>query len=211
MTRRILITAIVLFAVRVLAAETNSTVAEAEEKYTQAIENRTADILKILDLGDTNKIARVHDAIIAQYRALNAWHEANDAKLKAARQDTNAVAQIRASLKTLHDQFLARLAENLSAGQIEAVKDKMTYGKVQFTFQGYVTQYPHLSEAQQQKILALLKEAREEAMDGGSAQEKTAVFQRYKGKINNYLAKEGVHPESKKTKTTDPVSTNPSR
>jgi hypothetical protein len=37
----------------------------------------------------------------------------------------------------------------------------------------------------------LLKEAREEAMDGGSSQEKDAVFGRYKGKINNYLSKQG--------------------
>jgi hypothetical protein len=30
-------------------------------------------------------------------------------------------------------------------------------------------------------------------MDGGSAAEKTAVFQHYKGKINNYLSKQGIH------------------
>jgi hypothetical protein len=60
-----------------------------------------------------------------------------------------------------------------------------------------------LPEANRQKILELLKEAREEAMDGGSAEEKTAVFQRYKGKINNYLSKEGIHPPAKKAKTTN--------
>ena len=117
--------------------------------------------------------------------------------LKAARGDTNAVAQIRSSLQVLHDNFLVKLGENLSPQQVEQVKDKMTYGKVQFTFAGYVAQYSDLSEANKQKILELLKEAREEAMDGGSAAEKTAVFQRYKGKINNYLSKQGIHPEKK--------------
>ncbi len=178
---------------------------EVEAKYTKAIEGRTAEILKILALTDTNKAANVHDIVIAQYRALNAWHDANDAKLKAARSDSNAVAQIHASLKAIHDQFLDRLAENLTPAQIEQVKDKMTYGKVQFTYNGYLTQYPNLSDANKQKILELLKEAREEAVDGGSAAEKTAVFQRYKGKINNYLAKEGIHSPQKSPARTNAV------
>ena len=104
---------------------------------------------------------------------------------------------IRASLKTLHDNFLSSLAENLTPAQIEKVKDKLTYGKVQFTFAGYLAAYPQLSEANQQKILELLKQAREEAMDGGSAAEKTAAFQKCKGKINNYLSQQGIHPEKK--------------
>jgi Spy/CpxP family protein refolding chaperone len=188
----------VLFVLSAAAADTNAASSDAEAKYTKAIEGRTADILKILDLGDTNKITKVHDAIIAQYRALNAWHNENDAKLKTKKSDTNAVAQIRAMLKVLHEKFLAALAENLSPEQVEKVKDKMTYGKVQFTFNGYVSQYPNLSNENQNEILRMLKDAREEAMDGGSADEKTAVFQRYKGKINNYLSKQGIHAEKKK-------------
>jgi hypothetical protein len=139
--------AVALFSTVTFAAETNSTPEQAEAKYTAAIEGRTADILKILALSDTNKAAKVHGIIIAQYRALNAWHNENDAKLKAAKSDTNAVAQIRASLKTIHDDFISRLAEDLTPEQIEKIKDKMTYGKVQFTFAGYLAQYPNLSEA----------------------------------------------------------------
>ena len=180
------------------AVETNATPEQAEAKYTAAIEGRTADILKILALTDAGKAAKVHDTIIAQYRALKAWHEENDAKLKAAKADTNATAQIRTSLKSLHGKFVAALAENLSPEEIEKVKDKLTYGKVQFTFNGYLAAYPHLAEEHKAEVLRLLKEAREDAMDGGSAEEKTAVFQRYKGKINNYLSKQGVHPEKKK-------------
>ena len=191
------IAAVAMLSFAAFAAETNSTPEQAEAKYTAAIEGRTADILKILALADGDKTAKVHDAIIAQYRALKAWHDENDAKLKASAKDTNAVAQIRSSLKTIHDAFLARLSESLTPEQIEQVKDKMTYGKVQFTFAGYVAAYPNLTDEHKQKILELLKQAREEAMDGGSAEEKTAVFQRYKGKINNYLSKQGLHAEKK--------------
>ncbi len=203
MMTKILIAAFAFLSRRHVCAETNLTPQEAEAKYSQAIEGRTAEILKILALSNTNKIARVHDIIIAQYRALNTWHEVNDAMLKGARKDTNSIARIRSSLKTLHNDFLAKLGEHLSKEQVDQVKDKMTYGKVQFTFNGYLTQYPDLSEVHRQKILELLKEAREEAMDGGSAEEKTAVFQQYKGKINNYLSKEGIHPPPKKAAATN--------
>ncbi|HSY19855.1 MAG TPA: DUF3826 domain-containing protein [Candidatus Acidoferrales bacterium] len=190
-------------------AGTNSPADQVEANYTKSIEGRTADILKILALADTNKAMHVHDAVMAQYRSLRAWHDENDAKLKAAKADTNAMAQIRGSLKVIHDAFLAKLAEDLSPAQVEQVKDKMTYGKVQFTFNGYLSAYPNLAGEHQQKILEILKQAREEAMDGGSADEKTAIFQKAKGKINNYLSKQGVQSEKKK-KTSGPATNAPS-
>ena len=180
--------------------DTNLPPEQVAASYTKAIEGRTDGVLKALALTNAAAGAKVHDAVIAQYRALKAWHEANDAQLKAAKGDANAVGAIRASLKILHNGFLAKLGEVLTPAQVETVKDKLTYGKVQFTFGGYVAQYPALTEEQKQKVLELLKEAREEAMDGGSADEKTAVFQRYKGKINNYLSKQGLHPAKAKLK-----------
>jgi len=200
MKKIILFAAAAFISLAGIAAETNSTPEQAEANYTRVINGRADDIVKLLGLSDTNQVANVHAIIVAQYRALNAWHEANDPRLKAAKSDANAAGEIRVSLKRLHDEFLSKLAAaDLTSDQIEKVKDKMTYGKVQFTYKGYVTQYPNLTAEQKDKILDLLKEAREEAMDGGSSQEKTAIFQRYKGRINNYLSKQGLHPEKKKT------------
>ena len=34
--------------------------------------------------------------------------------------------------------------------------------------------------------------AREKAIDGGSADEKSAIFKKYKGRINNYLSTQGI-------------------
>ena len=180
------------------AAVADSSPEQAEANYTKAIEGRTADILKVLALTDEKKAGHVHDAVMDQYRSLRAWHDENDARLKAAKSDTNAVAQIRVSLKSVHEAFLNKLAADLSPEQVEQVKDKMTYGKVQFTYAGYLAAYPDLAEEHKQKIMELLKQAREEAMDGGSAEEKTAVFQKSKGKINNYLSRQGIHPEKRK-------------
>jgi hypothetical protein len=163
--------------------------AQVEASYTLAIEKRAADILAVLDLKDGAKSKRVHDLVIAQYRALRDWHDANDAKLKGA--STNQVQEIKSSLKALHDRFIAGLSAELTPGQVEKVKDKMTYSKVQVTYNGYCEMLPSLTEPQKAKILDWLKEAREEAMDGGSAEEKSYIFNKYKGRINNYLSREG--------------------
>jgi len=198
MKKLILFTLLAMFSASVWAADTNATSAALEAKYTAYIEGRTTEILKVLALSDANQAAKVHDLVLAQYRALRSWHDENDARLKAARADTNAMARIRGSLKVLHEHFLSALAETLSPEQIELVKDKLTYGKVQFTLAGYVAQYPNLSVENQAEIVRMLKDAREEAMDGGSAAEKSAVFQRYKGRINNYLSKQGLRTEKSK-------------
>jgi hypothetical protein len=186
------ITFSLLAASAVAQAETNAVPDEAEANYANAIEGRTEDILKILSLDDTNKAAKVHITILAQYRALRAWHDENDPKLKSAAKDTNAVAQVQSSLKMLHEQFISKLSENLLPAQVDQVKDKMVYGKVQVTYNAYCEIIPNLTDVQKAKIMEFLKAAREEAMDCGSSKEKDAVFKKFKGRIANFLAKEGV-------------------
>jgi hypothetical protein len=183
-----------------VAAETNAapgSAADAEAAYTKVINERVAKIVAPLKPEDSARSNRVHALLVAQYRALRDWHEANDASRKKAAGDE--LAKINASLRTLHDAFLAGLSAELTPEQVESVKDGMTYGKVQFTFQGYLVEYPDLTEAQQQKVLELLQEARELAMDGGSSEEKSAIFNKYKGKINNWLSAQGVVGKKKKT------------
>jgi hypothetical protein len=166
---------------------------QTQADYNNTIERRTDDILKPLHLTDPARTARVHEAVVAQYRALKSWHGENDARLKSLARDTNAVAEIRGSLKVIHDRFLAQLAADLTPAQVDQVKDQMVYNKVQVTYDAYCAIIPTLTAPQKAHILAVLQEAREEAMDGGSVNEKSAVFKKYKGRIANYLAKEGVN------------------
>lgn len=190
----LLITLAVFAAVPAMADEALDVIAalNVDTNYSKTIESRTEDIVKPLNLGDPAKEARVHDVIVNQYRVLKAWHTVNDPKLKAAGSDTNAQAQIRASLKVIHDQYLAKLAQDLTQDQVDQVKDKMVYGKVQVTYKAYCDIIPDLTNAQKAHILEVLKEAREEGIDGANVKEKDAIFKKYKGRISNYLAKQGV-------------------
>ena len=61
----------------------------------------------------------------------------------------------------------------------------------QLPYAGYNDMLPNLTEAQKEYIYNALVEAREHAMDGGSSKEKHAWFGKYKGRINNYLSKQG--------------------
>jgi hypothetical protein len=67
----------------------------------------------------------------------------------------------------------------------------MTYGVLPVTYRAYLAQVPNLTDAQKERIMAFLVEARELAMDGGTSEEKHQWFRKYKGKINNYLSAEG--------------------
>jgi hypothetical protein len=196
-TNRAIIVAVALaagFVLPLCAADTNhakpeKSVADAEAAYTRTIEKRAADVLAALEVKDPAKAAKVQDILIAQYRALRDWHDANDAKRKGATGDQ--AQQLNASLKALHDKFVSGLSAELTANQVEKVKDKMTYNKVKVTFDAYCHNVPNLTEPQKQKVLGMLKEAREEAMDAGSSDEKNKIFRKFKGRINNYLSKEG--------------------
>jgi Protein of unknown function (DUF3826) len=163
---------------------------DTEAAYTAKLEQRAGDILSALALPDAAQSEKVKNILISHYRALRDWHAANDAKLKIA--DEATAAPIRATLKVLHDAFLKSLSDaGLSDALVETVKDRMVYGKVQVTYNAYLQQNPDLTDAHKAQILAWLKEARELAMDGGSSEEKSAIFNKFKGRINNYLSKEG--------------------
>jgi Spy/CpxP family protein refolding chaperone len=188
------------FAANGKPANTKLSPQQTEANYTKAIEGRTAGILKALALTNTNKAARVHDIIMAQYRALNA----NDARLQASPKDTNLLAQVHQERKVLHAEFISKLSAVLTPKQVDIVKDKMTYDIVEVTYNAYLHMYPDLTDAEKKQIMAWLIEARESAMDGGSSKEKHAIFGKYKGRINNYLSKAGYDTKTGKKKSASP-------
>ena len=169
---------------------------DPEAAYTAAITKRANDILAVLKLDDPAKADRVRDILVNQYRSLRAIHDSRDDKLKSLpKDDKPAVEQVRAEaaakLKPLHESFLSKLAVELTPEQVTAVKDKMTYNKVQVTFKAYTSYLPQMTDEERGKVLAWLEEAREEAIDGGRSEEKSKIFDKYKGRINNFLASRG--------------------
>ncbi len=194
---------------------------DLEAYYTSLIEKRTEEILAPLALNDAAKSNEVYEIIIRQYRVMRARDVLIDAQLEATGKDdnyANRVGLLEADSKALHDYFFERLSKLLTPEQVDKVKDKMTYNKVKVTYDAYNSIVPGLTDADKAKIMDLLKEAREKAVDGGSASEKSSIFQVYKDQINDYLnahghdvAKAYKEWEGKQAlaKKTDASSTNP--
>jgi hypothetical protein len=167
---------------------------DLEAYYTSLIEKRTEEILTPLALTDSAKSNEVYDIIIHQYRVMRARDMLIDAQLEAIGKDdsyANRAGMLEAESKPLHDYFFGRLSKLLTPEQIDKIKDRMTYNKVKVTSDAYNQIIPGLTESDKAKIAELLKEAREKAVDGGSASEKSAIFQVYKDQINDYLNAHG--------------------
>ena len=76
--------------------------------------------------------------------------------------------------------------------------ESKTGNKVKVTYDAYCAIVPDLTDSDKAKVLEELKLAREEAMDGGNAPEKSYIFGQYKDKINAYLDAHG-HDVAKST------------
>jgi hypothetical protein len=203
-----------VFAPSLVQAQTNTAApaVNAADKEQATLEKHIKPVLAALKLEDPAKTARVHDLLAEQFKALQAWHAANDAQIKplwndfnkarSAQNVTNANAAlakidgIYATFKPQHDKFLSDLSAVLSPEQVESVKDALTINKVKVTYDVYLQIFPTLTEAQKTVVLEDLKSAREQAIDCEAMTEKSAFFKKYKILIeDDYLTAQGYDPK----------------
>ena len=175
-----------------------------DPKYVESIVNRSQKIVDKLGLTDAKVAEDVCNVIANRYFELNDIYEIRDAKVKAVKESgltgdaknealKAAENEKDAALYRSHFAFPASLSLFLNEEQIEAVKDGITYGVVKVTYEATLDMIPSLKEEEKVQIYAWLVEAREFAMDAENSNKKHAAFGKYKGRINNYLAKRGYN------------------
>lgn len=175
-----------------------------DPKYVESIVNRSQKIVDKLGLTDVKAAEDVCNIIANRYFELNDIYEIRDAKVKNVKESgltgdaknealKAAENEKDAALYRSHFAFPASLSLFLNEEQIEAVKDGMTYGVVKVTYEATLDMIPSLKEEEKVQIYAWLVEAREFAMDAENSNKKHAAFGKYKGRINNYLAKRGYN------------------
>jgi hypothetical protein len=173
-----------------------------DDGYAKIARERADKIVGSLNLAEAPRAERVRALIAAQYQELHDAHARRDQAVATAKQagadkaalvaaTTKANTVTEAAVAALHTAYLQHLGAELSPAQIEQVKDGMTYGVLPLTFRVYQEMFPQLTTAQRDQIRAWLVEAREHAMDAGTAKEKHAWFGKYKGRINNFLSAAG--------------------
>ena len=175
-----------------------------DPKYVESIVNRSQKIVDKLGLTDVKVAEDVCNIIANRYFELNDIYEIRDAKVKTVKESgltgdaknealKAAENEKDAALYRSHFAFPTSLSLFLNEEQIEAVKDGMTYGVVKVTYEATLDMIPSLKEEEKVQIYAWLVEAREFAMDAENSNKKHAAFGKYKGRINNYLAKRGYN------------------
>ena len=173
-----------------------------DPQYVESIVKRSQKIVDKLGLTDVKVAEDVRNVIANRYFELNDIYEVRDAKVKkikesglsgAAKDDALKAAEYEkdAALYRSHFAYPANLSLFLDEKQIEVVKDGMTYGVVKVTYDTTIDMIPSLKEEEKAQIYAWLIEAREFALDAENSDKKHAAFGKYKGRINNYLAKRG--------------------
>ncbi len=169
--------------------------------YVESIVKRSQKIVDKLELKDPVVAKEVTTIIANRYFKLNDIYEERDAKVKQAKETMTGEAKeiaVKAAenvkdakLYRCHFEFPAALSLYLEPQQVDAVKDGMTYGVLMVTYNSHIDMIPTLKEEEKAQIMAWLVEAREFAIDAENSNKKHAAFGKYKGRINNYLAKRG--------------------
>ncbi|ANH80260.1 hypothetical protein A8C56_04005 [Niabella ginsenosidivorans] len=198
------------FAVSLNAQSSAGNMNGEEAAYRKTINERAYKIVAPLGLKDSATFYKVQAVVAKQYfdlRDLDAGNATAIKAVKSTKEDPAAMAQQlkageekrNAMVEKLHADYLKRLSEWLNAGQIDVIKNGMTYNVLPLTYKGYLEMIPRLTTEERKFIMDALVEAREHAMDAGTSEKKHAWFGKYKGRINNYLSKRGydMNKESK--------------
>jgi hypothetical protein len=139
-----------------------------------ALEKRVAEIVAALQLNDAAKESRVREILTIDLRTVRDSHNAGFAPAQSVRVNLNR-----------------GLEAELTAEQVETVKNKLTVNKVPVTLKAYHQILPDLTAEEDSKIQELLKQAREDCLDVKNPDEMARIFKPYKTQIETYLIAQG--------------------
>ena len=166
-----------------------------------AIVKKAASWVASLGLNDPAKIERLTTVIATHLNAVRNWNNDHPYTTVPAGIDPatgrplsemdRQIIAVSAMPRTTHDSLMNGLRKDLPPEQVDAILDKYTMGKVQFTFNGYKAIVPGLTPAEDSVILSNLGQAREQAVDYKNSKEISAIFEIYKTKNEQYLNANG--------------------
>jgi len=154
-----------------------------------------------VNLTDAAKKSAVENVIAIHLTTIRDWHNDHPSSTvpdginpvtgnKLSDLDKQIIADS-AMPSTVHQALMDGLRKNLTPDQVETILDKYTIGKVDFTMKGYKAIVTDLTADEETKILAFLKQAREQAVDYKNMKQISAIFEIYKTKSEQMLNNNG--------------------
>ncbi|WP_233268853.1 DUF3826 domain-containing protein [Mucilaginibacter lacusdianchii] len=175
--------------------------ADARVKSDEEADKKAAEWVTSLNLSDKQKAQAVTSVIATHLKTIRDWNNEhpyttvpagiNPATGTPLNTMDRQIIAISAMPKSVHENLMNGLRQNLTEPQVEAVLDKYTIGKVAFTLNGYKSIVPNLTAEEEKVILDNLKQAREQAVDFKNMKQISAIFEIYKTKNEQYLNAHG--------------------
>ena len=170
--------------------------------YIDDIDLRASNVVAQLDINSTDK-KKIKAIVVNQYLNIEKIEAKRNSQLeklektvddqeKQKLKSEEVWTDYKASISKLHDSYLHKLSKKLSDSQIVQVKDAMTYQVMPKTYSNFLDMFQNLNENQKKMIYDHLVEARENAMNVGTHKWQFQWFAKYRGKINNILASQGI-------------------
>ncbi|WP_304068474.1 DUF3826 domain-containing protein [Pedobacter glucosidilyticus] len=164
-------------------------------------EQKAAEWVSSLNLNDAAKENRIKAVIAKHLTAVRDWHNSHPASTvpaginpvtgeKLSELHRQIIADS-AMPDSVHKNLMTGLRADLSTEQVNAILDKYTIGKVDFTMKGYKAIVPNMTATEEAFIQKNLEEAREMAVDYKSMKQISAIFEIYKNKCEQYLNNNG--------------------
>lgn len=193
--KKILAFALLVLAINCVKAQNSPTNPDAE------LDKKATEWIAALNLNDAAKEARVMEIVATHLKTIRNWHNEHPASTvpeginpvtgnKLSELERSIIADS-AMPTTVHKSLMDGLNKDLTSEQVELVLDKYTIGKVAFTMQGYKAIVPDLTADEESKILAFLKQAREQAVDYKNMKQISVIFEIYKTKSEQLLNNNG--------------------
>ena len=172
----------------------NESAADAEHK-------RATELVAALKLDDATKAARVTEVVTTHLTAVRDWHNSHSPTnvpaginpvtgKKLSDLDRQVIADSTLP-KSVHENLMAGLRQDLTDAQVAAVLDKYTVGKVAFTLSGYRGIVTNMTPDEEKFIMEQLTQAREEAVDYKNMKEISVIFKIHKTQIETWLNEHG--------------------
>jgi hypothetical protein len=174
---------------------------EAKVSSNEEQEKKAAEWVSSLQLNDAAKEDRLKAVIATHLKTIRDWNNTHPATTVPAGinpatgsplsdMDRQIIA-ISSMPKTVHTDLMTGLRKDLAEEQVNAILDKYTIGKVDFTMKGYKAIVPDLTPTEERTIRTNLEQAREQAVDYKNMKQISAIFEIYKTKSEQYLNANG--------------------
>jgi hypothetical protein len=170
------------------------------------IDQKAARIVESLKLTDAGKAAKVKTIVSDWLAVMMTWHKGHDAELNRLWGEWNKarsvvpkdefpgeviahqIDAVYASLRPAYEDYIKRLSAELTAGQVDAIKEGWSRSPgMTRTYNAYLEIVPDLTAKDKEVIKARMLMAREAAMLTDADKEIVAIYKRHKVKVEQYV------------------------